>query len=84
MSLFRRECSLCGGKLDSNNICVECGLDNSKSDENYISAGKTHHDSEALTHVHTEYDPMAGKTVTRDSMKKASSNKKQKTSQGNT
>ena len=84
MSLFRRECSLCGGKLDSNNICVECGLDNSKSDENYISAGKTHHDSEALTQVHTEYDPMAGKTVTRDSMKKASSNKKQKTSQGNT
>ena len=84
MSLFRKECSLCGGRLDHNNICVECGLDNSKSDENYISAGKTHHDSESLTHVHTEYDPMAGKTVTKDSMKKATSNTKKRTSQATT
>lgn len=83
MSLFRKGCSLCGGRLDHNKICVECGLDNSKSDENYISAGQTHHDSEALTHVHTEYDPMAGKTVTKDSMKKAAS-KKQRTFRVNT
>ena len=30
----RRRCSLCGGKL-VNNKCVECGLDNSKSDVSY-------------------------------------------------
>lgn len=76
MDLFRKECSLCGGRLDSNQICVECGLDNSKNDDNYISTGKTHRDSESLTHVHTEYDPMAGKTVTRDWLKNAKKKKK--------
>ena len=30
----KRRCQLCGGKL-SGNICTECGLDNSKNDENY-------------------------------------------------
>ena len=76
MGFFKmKECSLCGGRLDSNNICVECGLDNSKSDANYISAGKTHRDSDAMTHVHTEYDPMAGKTVTKDWLKNAKKNK---------
>lgn len=32
-----RKCSLCGGDLDRNNICTECGLDNRKSDKNYKS-----------------------------------------------
>ena len=32
---FRERCSLCGGKLDSNNICTECGLDNNKSEKHY-------------------------------------------------
>ena len=37
----RRRCSLCGGKL-VNNKCVECGLDNSKSDTSYrVNDGKT-------------------------------------------
>lgn len=30
-----RTCSLCGGKLDRDDICRECGLDNSKCDANY-------------------------------------------------
>ena len=30
----KRKCSLCGGKLVDNK-CTLCGLDNSKSDENY-------------------------------------------------
>ena len=80
MGFFKmKECSLCGGRLDSNNICVECGLDNSKSDANYISAGKTHRDSDAMTHVHTEYEPMAGKTVTKDWLKNAKKEKKSTT-----
>ena len=83
MSLFGRKCSLCGGALDSHQICTECGLDNSKSDANYISTGKVHKDSDALTHVHEEYDAMAGKTVTKDSLRKSSA-KKQNTSQSNT
>ena len=28
-------CSLCGGKLDGNKICTECGMDNKKSDKYY-------------------------------------------------
>lgn len=30
-----KRCSLCGGKLNGNNICRECGLDNSKNDSSY-------------------------------------------------
>lgn len=48
----RRRCSLCGGKL-VNNKCVECGLDNSKSDTSYrVNESKCTH--EPLTHVHHE------------------------------
>ena len=83
MRLFEKRCSLCGGKIDSNKICVECGLDNSKSDASYISTGKVHQDSDKLTHVHKEYDPMAGKTITKDSLKK-NSTKKKKAAQSNT
>ena len=28
--MFGKRCTLCGGKLDSNGICKECGLDNKK------------------------------------------------------
>lgn len=48
----KRRCSLCGGKL-VNNRCTECGLDNTKNDEQYknmINKGEC--DGEALTHVH--------------------------------
>ena len=30
--MLGKRCSLCGGKLDHESICIECGLDNSKSD----------------------------------------------------
>lgn len=51
--MFGKKCSLCGGKLNSNNICTECGLDNSKSEKNYrINTGSC--DGMPLTHVHEE------------------------------
>ena len=62
MRKIRRTCSLCGGRL-SGHICVECGLDNSKNDDNYIFMKDSHRDSEQLTHSHTKYEPMAGKTI---------------------
>ena len=51
--MFGKRCSLCGGKLNSRGICMECGLDNSKSDKNYrINRGDC--DGMPLTHVHEE------------------------------
>lgn len=62
---MKKTCKLCGGKL-VNNVCVECGLDNSKSDEMYVT-GSTGCEHEPLTHVHSEREsPMAGKTLTRE------------------
>ena len=29
-------CSLCGGRLGSNGICTECGMDNTKNDKNTV------------------------------------------------
>ena len=53
----RRRCSLCGGKL-VNNKCVECGLDNSKSDTSYrVNESKCTH--EPLTHVHHEAEKVS-------------------------
>lgn len=46
-----RTCSLCGGRLDRNNICRECGLDNTKSDANYSMRQNTA-DYGELTHTH--------------------------------
>ena len=46
-----KRCTLCGGKI-VNNVCVECGLDNSKNDENY-SPGKSSCEGKPMTHVHT-------------------------------
>ena len=64
--MFEKRCSLCGGKLRGN-ICTECGLDNSKSDANYVSSGSVHHPGEGMTHTHKDNEnPMAGKTVTRE------------------
>lgn len=65
--MFRRECSLCGGKLNGN-ICTECGLDNSKSDTQYKTLGG-HGNYDNLTHVHEKADPFAGKTLTREQKK---------------
>lgn len=51
--MFGKECSLCGGKLDSNNVCKECGLDNNKSDANYV-VNRSECDGKPLTHVHED------------------------------
>lgn len=42
------DCRLCGGKLNANGRCTECGLDNSKSDKKYHL--NTHNDKGALLH----------------------------------
>lgn len=57
--MFGKRCQLCGGKLE-NNICTECGLDNSKSDKNY-KLNESSCDYEPLTHVHTENEPKQSK-----------------------
>lgn len=49
--MFGRKCSLCGGKLNSNNVCMECGLDNTKSDKNY-RMNQMLEDNVKLSHVH--------------------------------
>ena len=51
--MFGKRCSLCGGKLNSSGICTECGLDNSKSDNNY-RINRSACDGMPLTHVHEE------------------------------
>lgn len=51
--MFGRRCSLCNGKLDSKNICKECGLDNTKSDK-YYKINQSSCDDMPLTHVHEE------------------------------
>ena len=50
--MFGRTCSLCGGKLDGNLRCRECGLDNTQSFEYYSKNGS--HEGVSLTHVHEE------------------------------
>lgn len=51
--MFGKRCTLCGGKLNSNGICTECGLDNNKSDKNY-RVNQSECDHEPLTHVHDD------------------------------
>lgn len=66
---FGKRCSLCGGKLDSNKRCVDCGLDNTKNDSNYKHLlNQSHCDEGPLTHVHrdeqehTYTEPVSQKT----------------------
>lgn len=74
---MRKRCQLCGGKLVKN-VCVECGLDNSKSDENYVM-GRSGCE-ELLTHVHTGYeDPQTGKTMTREAQERLKEEIRQRT-----
>ena len=55
MALFEKRCSLCGGRLDSNKRCIECGLDNKKNDSMYRGMmNRNNCDGEPLTHVHEE------------------------------
>ena len=50
-----KRCSLCGGRLDGNQRCILCGLDNTKSDEQYKHlVNRNDCEGEALTHVHEE------------------------------
>ena len=51
--MFGKRCTLCGGRLDSNQICKECGLDNRKSEKNY-QINRSGCEDLPLTHVHTE------------------------------
>lgn len=51
--MLGKRCSLCGGKLDHESICIECGLDNSKSDKNY-RVSQSGCDKKPLTHVHED------------------------------
>ena len=61
-----RKCSLCGGRLNHNNICIECGLDNTKSDADYNMNQSTAEYGE-LTHTHhsTQTHSWEAKTVQR-------------------
>ena len=68
--MFGKRCTLCGGKLDSNGICKECGLDNKKNDKNY-RVNQSSCDGQPLTHVHTEET----KPPAKERMQKASGNK---------
>lgn len=54
--MFGKRCTLCGGKLDSKNICTECGLNNNQSEKNY-KINQSTCDGEPLTHVHEEENP---------------------------
>lgn len=54
--MFGKRCSLCGGKLDSQMVCRECGLDNSKS-EKYYRINQSSCDGQPLTHVHKDREP---------------------------
>ena len=50
--MFGEKCVLCGGKLDRNQKCLECGFDNSKSEKNY-KLNRSSCDGMPMTHIHT-------------------------------
>lgn len=68
--MFGRKCSLCGGNLDSQGICTECGLDNTKNDKAYHT-GQHGCDDQPLTHVHTESTMEEGDRKRKTLQKKA-------------
>lgn len=50
---FGKRCTLCGGKLDRQYRCTECGLDNTKNDDMYKGLlNRNNCDDKPLTHVH--------------------------------
>ena len=80
--MFGRRCTLCGGKLDSHNICTECGLDNNKSEKNY-RINQSSCDDLPLTHVHTEtYQEPRREEPRRKAQKSSTEKQRQTTSQG--
>lgn len=72
--MLGKRCSLCGGKLNHENVCIECGLDNGKSDKNY-KVNQSSCDKKPLTHVHEE---AAGKKKGAGKQKKEKKTKKGK------
>lgn len=73
---FGRRCSLCGGKLDSQLRCMECGLDNTKNDEMYRGMlNRNKCDGEPLTHVHDESKRNSVKTYTTKSRSSTAQNR---------
>ena len=73
---MRKRCQLCGGKL-VDNICTECGLDNSKNDSNYVT-NQYRCEDEPLTHVHSSSeDAYSGKTMTKEQSQKIRGEKKE-------
>ena len=80
--MFGGRCTLCGGKLDSHNICTECGLDNNKSEKNY-RINQSSCDDLPLTHVHTEtYQEPRREEPRRKAQKSSTAKERQTTSQG--
>lgn len=51
--MFGKRCTLCGGRLNADEICTECGLNNTKYQSKYI-LNRGSCDSKPLTHVHEE------------------------------
>lgn len=64
----KKRCSLCGGKL-VNNRCVECGLDNSKSDASY-RVNESRYDYELSTHEQKETGGKQEKKIPKQTVKK--------------
>lgn len=51
----KKRCTLCGGKLNKEKRCVECGLMNDKDDSQYTHrVNQSVCDGSPLTHVHSE------------------------------
>lgn len=51
----KKRCTLCGGKLNKEKRCVECGLVNDKDDSQYTHrVNQSACDGRSLTHVHSE------------------------------
>lgn len=67
--MFGRRCTLCGGKLNGQGICTECGLDNTKSDKNY-RLNQSDCDHMPLTHVHEHPEkPVKSRTMKKPKVK---------------
>lgn len=80
-AMFGKRCTLCGGKLDSNGICTECGLDNTKSDKNY-RLNQSECDHEPLTHVHYDKNEKPAKQTKPNTPRQSRQNNQSQNAQG--
>lgn len=67
--MFGKKCTLCGGKLDKNQICTECGLNNSQSEKNY-RINQSSCDHMPLTHVHADTEKTQSEQKTKSIKKR--------------